>query len=148
MIKQTASSVWSVRWTLALALVVGALLSPYIWETVHTLYDKQNPVVNFNGTLLSRSDTEAVIRITGVKLRACVFVPGSTQAYSRIKGVLYSLEEEKLSPVAGSRPVGAADVGVWKVRPVLAGPQTILMFTQHDCDGRMVVSKIAEIELT
>ena len=139
-----------VKWTVLLSAFLGFWLAPVgqvWWDSVLTSYDEARPVVEMQGVLV-RQDAESVwVSISGKKLRQCTYIRLS--AYGRNKaGVLvdaYARREDQ--PETGqTKPTGLFHIGLWRVWP--KGDATaILVFSQHDCSGRIVLTKIAEVVL-
>lgn len=141
-----------VFWRHPSAVIVGALtgLSLVLWwplliDLTERATDTAYPVVVSESRLVSRTDTEAVVAVVITKQRKCDF--RSLQAYSKMRdGVLHSAHTERVDfPVSGiSRPVGTYDAGRWKVWPI-SGAEGVVLYVQHDCDGRIVSSTFADV---
>jgi hypothetical protein len=142
--------IWHNKWTIISAIVFWLIVGPGLARGLETLiyewYDKANPVVSFQGTVVNKSNSEVVIHIAGKKNRDCTFVDGSFQSYAVKNGVLHSAYEQKFEAIDGSRPVGPADVGTWKIWPI-DGAEAVRVFVQHDCNGRIIQTKIADVRL-
>lgn len=87
-----------------------------------------------------------LIHVWGEKLQDCAVIHGSLETYSLHKGIRFGAQEQRESGDISSRPVGKADLGVWKVWPV-AGAQRVEMWVSHSCRGYVVRSKIANVSL-
>ena len=138
------------KWTVILALLLGFWIAPIgqvWWDSVLDAYDQAKPVVQMNGTLV-RQDAESVwLSISGKKLRPCTYI--RLNAYGRnSSGVLVdAFARREDQPETGqTKPTGLFSIGLWRVWP--KGDATaILVFSQHDCSGRIVLTKIAEVVL-
>ena len=134
-------------WTVvfALAFVVG--MQPIAPMLGHW-YNENTPVVDMEGVIVERTDESVLIHITGEKLRMCRYV-AITAMTSTADGRLEDAYIRKMSgkPQDGStKPVGNYDLGLWQVWPI-SGSSKVVVFVQHDCDGAVVLSKIAEVSL-
>lgn len=139
-------------WRHPSAVIFGALTGlamvlwwPLVVDLVERATDTAYPVVVSQSRLVSRTDTEAVVAVTLTKQRVCEF--SSLQAYSRMRdGVLHSAHAERVDfPVSGvSRPVGTYDAGRWRVWPI-SGAEGVVLYVQHDCNGRIVSSTFADV---
>jgi hypothetical protein len=148
--QEMKNHIWQNKYTILSAIIFWLIVGPGLGRGFETLfyswYDTANPVVSFTGSIVSKSKSEVVIHIAGRKNRACTFVDGSFQSYAVRNGVLHSAYEQKFEAIDGSRPVGPADVGTFKIWPV-EGAEAVRVFVQHDCDGRIVQTKIADVRL-
>jgi hypothetical protein len=138
------------RWTVLLTAAISLLLAPVgqtWWRGLLSYYDDAKPVVVMQAQLLTRTDHDAVLRIYGDKLRPCTYL--RMQTYWRDSmGELHDAFAQRLDmPNRGdSKPLGSFDIGQWRVWPV-QGAKSIVMFSQHDCDGRLVSTKMVEVAL-
>lgn len=140
----------SMRWTVLFGLVLGALLSP-VWQTAWSSalerYDAQFPIVTMTGRL-SHQDAESVwITIQGHKLRMCTYV--RMQGYTRDRiGMLSDVytRREDVPERGETKPIGSYSIGTWRMWPK-GEAAAVLMYVLHDCDGRVVLTKIAEVVL-
>lgn len=140
----------SMRWTVLFGLVLGAMLSP-VWHTAWSSalhrYDDTFPIVKMTGRL-SRQDDESVwVSIQGQKLRMCTYV--RVQGYARDSiGMLSDVytKREDVPERGDTKPVGSYSMGTWRMWPK-GQAVAVLMFVLHDCDGRVVLTKVAEVLL-
>lgn len=148
--KVTATTVWSVRWTIAFSVLLGVILSSsatsYLVSSYKAWYDDTHPVVVMSGVLVSKTKVEATIHVGGEKLRDCRFV--SLHAYSRKGGTLTDAYKERINLLedSSSKPKGTHDLGRYRIWPLL-GADTVIMRVLHDCDGRFITTQIAEVKL-
>ena len=132
-----------------LAFLMGALISPtwpFAKNAAMRLYDNTFPVVTMSGKVTNRMDDFVDVNVGGEKHRPCKFV--SLQAFTRLNGVLRDSNLKRVDmPAAGdTKPLGSFNIGVWRVWPVNGGNE-VVMYVTHDCDGRFVVTKIADERL-
>ena len=136
------------KWTILFGAAAGVLFANLMTMPLVSLYDRLNPVVSFHGELVTRDANSVIIKVSGTKNRDCVFVPGSIHSFVRNGGMLFNAQEQKIDePKSRSRPLGPAYLGMWRVWPVGQGPQTLLMYVEHNCSGRMIMTEIVNLEL-
>ena len=131
------------------ALLVGValwpvtqLVSPFTWA----MYDRAYPIVDMDGDIVGRGVDYADVHIYGKKNRQCKYL--KIQSYIRIGNGLKDVTGTRIDTpeTGGTKPIGSFDIGVWRVSPI-AGGSDVVMFVQHDCDGRTVLTKIADEKL-
>lgn len=142
----------STRWTIAFAILCGFFLSLFLGRNTESylwsLYDKAHPVADWHGTLVARDSGSVIVKVSGTKLRDCVFVPNSINSFTKRDGILYNADEQKIGGMESrSRPVGQASVGIWRIWPIDNKQQQVLMFVEHNCDGRIVMTKVIDLLL-
>lgn len=126
--------------------MIGALISP-TWtiatNIVTRIYDSAFPVVTMSGKVTNRMDNFVDVQVGGEKHRPCKYV--SLQAFTRLNGVLRDSNIKRVDiPSAGdTKPLGIFNIGVWRVWPIDGGHDVVL-YVSHDCDGRIVVTKITD----
>lgn len=137
-------------WTVALGAAVGLFLAPVgqsAWDATRAYYDEMRPVVVMSIRLVDVSAGEVRVRIVGEKRRACDYL--RMQAYTRgADGSLadaYARREDRKER-GDTKPIGAYDIGVWSIWPA-SGAVAVLMAVQHDCGGRIVLTKIGEVPI-
>jgi len=134
-----------------IGLLLGLItvpLSDVGLDAVREKYDSRNPVVVTNGTLLHREEDSVEVAIVGEKKRACIYVALAAYA-TGADGLMrdtYTLRVDMPSGGA-TRPVGPQSFGVWRLWPIPKGVTRIQMWSTHQCEGRLVRSLMAEIEL-
>ena len=139
-------------WLIGTMVVVGAMLGGAVVPAVQgmlDMFDQQNPVVVVRATVLSVTAEDIVVRLSGEKRRDCQYI--GLQAYTRAKGArtLADAYIRRLDmPETGiTRPIGTfASMGEWRIWP-RADAGVVLIYAQHSCGGRLVISKIADIML-
>lgn len=137
------------RWSILFGLAIGLVLSLSAFSTDSLLkgYDELYPVVDMRGELVESSPDSVFIRVTGKKNRACEYV--ALQAYYRsADGTMRDAYRERIGvgETRSTKPVGYFDIGVWRVWP-RRDAVAVLMYTTHECSGRVVVTKVAEVML-
>lgn len=141
---------WGMKWTLVFAVLFGIFIAPTSNSGVHSIYgvyDSMYPPVKMQGTLVEKSMDYAIVHIEGENLRQCKFI--QMDSYSRRDGYLRYTSEmpfNQASYDANTRPLGTFDMGNWKVWPT-KGADAVFLYMEHDCDNRIVVTKVAEVSL-
>lgn len=149
---------WHLRWSWLGSILLGAALAPVVLSSVNGLlsdmrhaYDLANPVVEMQGVLVKEDVDAVLIHMAGTKSpkRAgeCAYI--RVQAYTRaLDGVLRDAYIRRVDmPEDGhTKPAGAFDIGVWRIWPK-GEAVAVLVFALHDCGGRQVRTKIAEVSL-
>lgn len=136
--------------TIATGIVLGGLLSPVAIATNDWLaaqYDRVFPVVEMNGQLLSLGDDEAVIALAGRKNRECTYT--GIQAYSVGRDGNMTdtfIVRTDIPESRDTKPRGTFDVGTWRVWP-LPDSRGIVVYINHLCGSRVVLTKVAHIPL-
>lgn len=119
----------------------------------NTLAQRVLPVVAFMQAHDVKRDGAAIeARISGLKITACEFVPGSQIAWYkgdlgwREAGTLLFVDD--VSPDS-TRPAGATaqDFGIWRWPEVPLDAPQIRATILHDCYGRIVVTKIGPFDI-
>jgi len=138
----------NLRWTIVLAALFGAMFgSTFSANPLLSAYDAVYPVVDMRGEINKIGGGEVIIHVVGVKNRDCKYI--GIQAFTRFAGVLVDANKERISmPETGAtKPTGRFDIGLWRIWPVSSLNDAVFLYVQHDCDGRRVVTKIAEVPL-
>jgi hypothetical protein len=141
----------SMRWTFVTAICVGIFMAPGAGlDWMYDAYDNFKPVVTAEGKLLEinnlQGTTTAVIKIVGEKKRNCQYL--AIRAYALRDNLLFDINMERVDRKALgiTKPLGNLDFGVWAVWPI-EGTKAVRIFLHHSCDGRLVVTKAAEVQL-
>ena len=138
------------RWTVIVAAVVGVWLAPLgqtAWDAVQNYYDDSFPVVRMSGRLVKADADSVWLEVSGEKLRTCTYI--RIQSYVKsASGVLTDsyVRRENMPERGDNKPLGKFSIGVWRVWP-RSDAVAVLLYVQHDCDGRMVSTKVAEVGL-
>jgi hypothetical protein len=137
--------------TIATGILFGAMLVPIGTAFADWLierYDLAFPVVAMHGTLMSISDNEATITLQGRKLRKCGYIRLRAYAIDG-DGDMHDTYIARVDvPETGeTRPTGEFSSGMWRVWP-LPNSRGIVVYANHLCGSRIVVTKVADIDLT
>jgi len=127
------------------AVIVGGLVGMVIalsWSAIsewaNAAYDSVFPIISVKSHSMHRANDSAILTWTFKKNRGCTFErvqaygvhPGEVRVPMRIDRIDGALTE--------TRPVGATVFGgKWEAWPV-DGAYAVSVYTQHDCDGRLV----------
>lgn len=133
--------VW-VPWTVAFVGVLYGGLAPLL-----PFYDAVRPVVVMQGEVVSREADSVIVHIWGKKQRECRYI--MLQSFSHAdNGMRHDTLITRIDmPSEGkTKPLGSYDIGNWRVRPV-TGASAVSIYAQHECDARVVLTKIAEVQL-
>lgn len=142
---------FNMPFTIIVGMGLGALLVPVgtsLTDWMADQYDRTFPVVVMTGALLSMSDNEAIVSLQGRKLRECAYI--RTRAYAMDgDGDMHDTYIARVDmPETGeTRPVGSFQSGVWRVWP-LPNSRAIVIYMNHLCGSRLVVTRGADIDLT
>lgn len=136
--------------SMLIGCIAGLILVPLSdvgIDSVRGVYDDRNPVIIANGTILAQREDWAEVAIVGDKRRACIYVAMSafsTDASGMLRDTFVSRVD---MPASGTtRPLGTQTLGVWRIWPVL-GATRIELWITHQCEGRLVRTKLADVEL-
>lgn len=134
------------RWTILFSLFCVIMFQAMLPVGQH-FYQVFSSVVAMEGRIVAQTPVYVDIHITGEKLRTCAYI----RMFSMTLGT-NGLSEARLESVdkpnrGTTKPVGKLDLGVWRVSPV-TGSTKASIYVQHDCDSTVVISKIAEVDLT
>lgn len=138
------------RWTIALAACLGFLVAPIGrsgWDVLLGYYDAARPIVRMQADVLSRDGNAITVALAGEKLRNCAFV--RLHAYSAgMDGVMQSvyIRRKDIAENGQTRPIGKYDFGDWLIWPI-DGTSKVVIYSQHDCDGRLVQTRLATLEV-
>ena len=142
--------VLDLRWSIIGAAVAGVLLAPLgssWWRAMQDAYDDAWPVVTLEPSVLKRDADSMLVHLVGKKHRGCTYL--RIQAYTRRPdGTLADAftKREDMPERGATKPVGQIDVGQWRIWP-LTGGVAVEIYSQHDCDGRLVTTRVAEVKL-
>ena len=134
-------------WTVLFALVFVGMMQPLL-PMLERWWEKNTPVVDMRGEVVTKTGNSVLIHITGEKIRQCVFVRLTAMTVGKSGALVDAyLERSDGKPQDGStKPTGMYDLGLWRVWPT-DGSLKAVVFAQHTCGGEVVVSKIAEVTL-
>lgn len=130
--------------------LVGLYTAPQIMGWITSAYDEAFPVVTMRGRLVARGDDYVDIHIAGVKNRGeeCRLqnVYGYTRRADGLRADAQATRQDK-PETRRLRDQGAWDVGIWRVQPVDPLADTAEVWTHHNCVGRDVLTRIAEVKV-
>ncbi len=137
--------------TIITGLTFGVMLVPiatFVVDWVEDRYDAAYPVVEMTGTLLSQQTGEAIIALDGRKIRDCIYLRTRAYAIDSTGHLNDTFIARVDMPETGeTRPAGDFRGGMWRVWP-LPNSRGIVVYTNHLCGSRVVVTKVANINLT
>jgi hypothetical protein len=153
------SNLWCMPWNSLSGALVGAALMTWIifyaptWiAPLSAAWEARNPVVTPVSTaIVAREDDAVLLRIVGHKHlgEECIIL----RVYASAIGadglpMLATVRRPDGAEHAGvTHEAGVRDFGVWRVRPVLPGAQSVIVYAEHSCLGRLRKSKLAEVDL-
>jgi hypothetical protein len=133
-----------------LAGFLASIVVPDIAGAVFSTYDRHRPVLEMHGQLVSVEDDSVLIHIKGAKIRGeeCRLVTVYGYSVDAV-GRRHDATATRMDRTQESRPrpEGEYDIGVWRVRPVYGTTTGVQVWTHHDCFGRPVLSKIADVAI-
>jgi hypothetical protein len=139
------------RWTVVVGVLIGVLISPAsqgFWGVVLAAYDMLRPVVVLvNATIVDKGGDEVTVGLIVRKGRECDYI--RLQAFgARGDEPLKDAYMRRLDvPENGAtKPRGTFDIGTWRIWPT-SGASSVIVYAQHDCSGRIVQTKLAEVAL-
>jgi hypothetical protein len=139
-------------------MLLGVALAPVVLDLVNSTleryrhqYDIDNPIVTMRGVLVESNTEEVLVHMAGTKSAArsdkCTYV--RVQAYTRdADGLMRDayIKRVDMAEDGHTKPPGDFDIGVWRIWP-RGDAVAVLVFALHDCGGRQVRTKIAEVTL-
>lgn len=136
------------RWAVLFGIVIGVLfsLSAFGADSVMKFYDEINPVVTMSGEKIDQRDGAVFIRISGEKRRECRYTGLQTFGVDNRQEMHFVQAQYIGLGNKGTLPKGALDLGIWRLWPT-DGAQAVRVYVNHDCNGRLVTTKIAEVTL-
>lgn len=139
--------IMAMPWAAAIGVFIGVLVAPGgSFDWAWAFYDDFRPVVSMTGKIVDTKPGEISIFISGEKHRACQYL--AIRAYAEHDGLLTDVNIERIDrPQDGhTKPPGAYRIGTWRVWPT-TGAKSVKVYVQHSCDGRLVSTKIAHVDL-
>lgn len=141
---------FKLRWAIITGVLVGVVVSTAgtVWvPTILAAFDKLSPVVVMEGRLVEAKENYLVVHISGEKFRDCQYL--NINAYGAEKdGNLRDLSIMRVDKIEDgtTKPKGKWDIGYWKVWPS-DGITGVMVVVSHNCEGRLINTKIAEVVL-
>ena len=137
----------SLRWTI-LSAALFVVLAALLFDDDNPLlraYDGAFPVLRMEGVIVAKDSTQVIIQMYGEKFRPCKYI--RIAAYGKaLDGTLTNMLMERTdTPVTGqTRPTGKLNIGTWRLWPV-DGITGAVVYIEHDCAHRPVLTKIADV---
>ena len=134
---------------LALAFSIGMILQPasqQLGDPLLMFYDYIYPVAKMEADIVARGPDSVDLHIYGKKQRNCTYV--QMHSFAKSGDVMTDVHQKRIdiAEQGATKPIGVYDIGVWRVWPV-AGATYVLMYVHHTCNGRHVLTKIADEKL-
>ena len=136
--------------TVVFAVLTGLLAAPLLsiaTTSMLGLYDAAFPVATMRGEFIKADQSEVVIRISGIKHRACTYL--RLQALVRDASGNYSdahIHRIDITESGGTKAPGSYYLGEWRIWP-RGQAVAVVVNSNHLCGTRLVVTKIAEVDL-
>ena len=146
-------NLWKMPWSTLFGMIIGGsavLMTPAVIGPLRDAYDIAFPVLRMQGKLVAREPDAVVIHITGEKVRGDECRLRSVYGYTIMPNGLHAdaiATRIDMPQTSRDRDRGYYDIGMWRVVPVNPGALRVLVVTQHDCVGRIVLSTIADVTL-
>lgn len=137
--------------SMAIGVLAGLVLVPMTDLSVTALrewHDRRNPVIVVtSASVIERTEDSITIALVGEKKRECWYV--GVSAFSFLPNLpqrdAYIMRIDM--PASGAtRPLGLQDMGTWRIWPT-TGARRIETWITHQCEGRLVRSLMAGIDL-
>ena len=133
----------------ALCGVLGAMFFPATLENVRDSYDTTHPV--WQGVVahdVKNNENNITFRLSGEKVRDCRFLRIiATIGYVQ-DGVADASITRTDKPMVGiNRPLGKQELGTYEVWPTRKEARFVFVRAEHECDMRVVSSKLATVVL-
>jgi hypothetical protein len=142
--------VWRMPWSALVGVLIGVFAAPVVTSGalgLTSLYDKAWPVLKMHGELVSASRDEVVIKIRGVKHRSCQYI--RLQAMVMLpSGEMTDANIQRISmPENGdTKDPGVYYLGEWRIWP-RQGATAVVVNANHLCGDRLIVTRIAEVNV-
>lgn len=132
--------------------LIGGIAGPQIMGSMTSIYDDIFPVLSMSGRLVDYKPGEVTVHITGRKNRGeecrLIGVYGYTYTGDRMVPRKDAIAQRIDLPQSGRpRSEGFYDIGIWRVWPVGDDAKTVEVWTHHECYGRPVQTKVADISI-
>jgi len=132
--------------------LIGGFAGPQIMGGLTNMYDEMFPVLTMKGTLIDAQHGEVTVHIVGYKNRGeecrLVSVFGYTYTGDKMTPRKDAIAERVDMPMLKRpRSEGFYDIGFWKVWPVGEDVKTVEVWTHHECYGRPIQTKVADITI-
>jgi len=145
MIRAVASQ-WTAILVGILAALIGVPLFSVVSESLLSVYDEHYPVATAVVTRVPSPPGEVHLTMIATKHRSCTILRVS--AYQRGEGQAYNrVNIAKVTGPIDTIPTGKTVAStLWRIWPTEAQGD-LFIYVEHDCDGRIVRTKLAELEV-
>lgn len=139
--------------TLVVAAIIGSMLPaafPRMGDFAESWYDNTFPVVEMHGELVEVLADSITVHIVGRKFRGLECKYLSLQAFNiGADGVSYDASIQRIDrkEAQTTKPSGYYDIGYWRIIPRKQGAVAAQVYVLHSCDGRRVLTKVADVKL-
>ena len=137
-----------------LSLIIGALIGSVLAggplvDALLARWDEDNPAwVDSRSTVVSSEPGVLILDITARKVRACDHRRITSFARTQIDPYVQLSIERIDQPMTGmTRPLGVQHVGRYRLRSTPPRPFEVVVIAENECSGRLVLSKLAEVDL-
>ena len=142
-----ARRMWgSILLGLILGLFGGQVLSGMA-DVLTEQYDALRPVVKISGERVGADDNAVLIHMVGDKLRDCNYLrvtAFTADGSGRMRDAYINREARR--ETGETKPRGSFDFGTWRLWPT-DGALRAIVYISHQCGGRIVRTKIADVAL-
>jgi hypothetical protein len=146
---------WKAPISTAFGVIIGVcvvLLAPNVLGPVLAAWDQAFPVVEpVDAELVDRHGDEVILSITAKKNKGeeCTLI--RIYGYGIDAAGVYSLATVRRpdgSPFMGIvHGEGTHDFGLWRIKPTDADTVRVQVYVEHNCLGRVIKSKMADVKL-
>jgi hypothetical protein len=146
------SMLWQHPVLIAFSIMIGALFSiavPLVWDSARTQYDREHPVwVTSSATVMDRTGLVVRIHVVGSKTRECELNRTWAQATYPDRPPTDATVQRPGPKSIGyvNRPLGQQDLGEFLVAPIPDDASGAVVWLEHDCGGRVVMSELARLK--
>lgn len=131
--------------------VMAVYIAPQFVGSVTAVYDDIFPVLTMSGKLVNKGPDYVDIHIKGKKHRGeecrLMNVYGYTRRPDGLRADAVATRIDK-SETRRIRDEGDWDIGIWRVQPVDSLADRAEVWTHHNCVGRDILTRIAEVRLS
>lgn len=140
-----------------LAVFAAVLGGIYLWLSLPAwlgdyadAYNEAHPVLTMSGELAGTEPGAVMVHISGTKhagtecelVRIYGYSVAPDGTMSRAEATRVDMPQTRITHDAGRH-----DIGTWRVRPVRPGAMWVRVYTDHNCLGRDVKTKVADVPL-
>lgn len=145
------------RFQLPMGIVAGASVAvllvlwfPVLVGLMFDAFDDLYPVLTMRGRVVKVEADTVYVHIKGTKNR------GTECKLARIYGYWIEADGTRhlatatridIPAVGATHLAGKHDIGVWAIRPVQPDAVSVRVLTEHNCVGRFMKTKIADVTL-